>query len=182
MRYVALLRGVNVGGNNKVPMKDLKECFEKAGFFNVLTYINSGNVVFDSEETSIEKLAAKCRSIVEQNFGLAVPLALIDAPAMKDALDHAPVWWDQDPESRHNALFVIPPANADEVCAGVGPIRPEYEKVASYQSIIFWSAQIKTISRTRWSKIVGTKSYQDVTIRNANTTKKLLAFLLNHSQ
>lgn len=182
MRYVALLRGVNVGGNNKVPMKDLKDCFEKAGFLNVLTYINSGNIVFDSEETSTEKLTAQCRAILEQNFGLSIPLALIDALALKDTLDHAPAWWDADPEARHNALFVIPPAKADEVCTGVGPVRSEYEKVASYQNVIFWSASVKTISRTRWSKIVGTKAYQDVTIRNANTTKKLLALLSNHSQ
>ncbi len=53
MKYIALLRGINVGGKNKVSMNDLKLCFENAGFKNVVTYINSGNVIFDSEEQSL---------------------------------------------------------------------------------------------------------------------------------
>lgn len=177
MKYVALLRGVNVGGKNKVPMKDLKACFEKAGFLNVMTYINSGNVLFESEEHDRLKLLASCREILAAEFGFPIQVALIDEAALQEALEHAPKWWDEDPEAKHNALFVIPPATADEVCTGVGEIKPEYEKVVSYQGIIFWSAPIKTFSRTRWSKIVGTKAYQDVTIRNANTTKKLLTLL-----
>jgi uncharacterized protein (DUF1697 family) len=69
---------------------------------------------------------------------------------------------------------VIPPAEASSIIADVGAVKPEYEKVAAYETVIFWSAPLATFSRTRWSKIVGTKAYQDVTIRNANTARKLL--------
>jgi uncharacterized protein (DUF1697 family) len=177
MRYIALLRGINVGGNNKVSMKELKTCFEKAGFHGVMTYINSGNVLFESDETSIEKLIRQCMEIFEKEFCFPVSLAVIEAAALKEALEHAPEWWGNDPESKHNAIFIIPPATADDVCAEVGNIKPDYEKTYAYKNIIFWSAPLMTFSHTRWSKAVGTKAYQNITIRNANTAKKLLELI-----
>ena len=178
MKYIALLRGINVGGNNKVPMRDLKICFESAGFLNVITYINSGNVIFDSDIMDVQELKELCESIIEKKFGFYIRVTIIDVNTLKDALAHAPSWWDADTESRHNALFVIPPSTDDEIITGVGKMKPEYETIFAYNGIIFWSASIKSYSRTRWSKLVGTKAYQNVTVRNANTTKKLLKLAL----
>ena len=152
-----------------------------AGFQNVSTYINSGNVLFEHDKTDIVSLIAQCRESLEKEFGFPISLSVIDAPALKEALEHAPEWWGDDPESKHNAIFVIPPAAPDDIIAQVGAAKPEYEKVASYQNVIFWSAPLKTFSRTRWSKIVGTKAYQNITIRNATTTRKLLG-LVNTEQ
>jgi uncharacterized protein (DUF1697 family) len=174
LKYIALLRGVNVGGKNKVPKDDLKSCFMDAGFQNIVTYINSGNVIFDSEEHSIPSLIKQCSELLERTFGFPISLAIIDVSALKEALDNAPEWWGNDPESKHNAIFVIQPATAEEIIADAGNIKPEYEKLFAYNDIIFWSAPLKTFSRTRWSKIVGTKAYQNITIRNSNTTKALL--------
>lgn len=174
MKYIALLRGINVGGNNKVPMSELKACFETAGFQNVTTYINSGNVLFDSDERDILLLAARCEKMIERQFGFPVRVALIEANALKEALEHAPSWWGGDPAAKHNAIFIIAPATAEEIMADVGAIKPEYERLDYYRQVIFWSAQIETFSRTRWSKIVGTGAYQNVTIRNSNTAKRLL--------
>jgi len=178
MRYIALLRGINVGGKNKVPMKDLKSCFEEAGFQNTITYINSGNVFFDSGKQDVLKLARQCEEILEKKFGFPIGLALLDVYTLKEALDHTPEWWGKDPDWKHNAIFVIQPATAEDVIAEAGNIKPEYEKLHAYKEIIFWSAPLKTFSHTRWSKIVGTKVYQKITIRNANTTKKLLELAL----
>ncbi len=174
MKYIALLRGINVGGKNKVSMYDLKNCFENAGFLNTRTYINSGNVIFDSEEQSIIDLSNYCNDILEKKFDFPIGLALIDIHTLKEALDHVPDWWGDDPNSKHNAIFVIQPVTAEEIIADAGKIKPEYEQLYAYKEIIFWSAPLKTFSRTRWSKIVATKVYQSITIRNANTTKKLL--------
>jgi len=179
MRYIALLRGINVGGKNKVVMSDLKACLEDAGFINVMTYINSGNVIFDSEEQDITRLTKSCEEIIEKEFGFHISLVLLDVHTLKEALEHMPQWWGSDPDSRHNAVFVIPPATAEEVIADVGRIKPEYEQVYAYGEIIFWTAPVKTFSRTRWSKVVGTKAYRYITIRNANTTKKLLELALS---
>lgn len=180
MRYIALLRGVNVGGKNKVPMNQLKQCLEKAGFENVATYINSGNVIFDYQAQDHIMLTKKCKLILEEEFKFPIDLALIDVDSLKEALEHAPDWWGEDPDSKHNALFVIRPSTTMDIVAEVGATKPEYEQVFAYGSVIFWSAPLKTFSRTRWSKIVGTKEYKSVTIRNANTTKKVLEIALSH--
>ena len=155
-----------------MPMPKLKSLFEQAGFVDVSTYINRGNVIFTADGPA-DALKEQCERIIEQHFGFAVRVTVIAAAALKDAVSHAPDWWGQDPDSTHNALFVIPPATAESVMAELGAIRPEYEKVSGSGPVIFWSAPRKTWSRTRYSKIVGTKAYGDVTIRNANTTRKL---------
>ena len=174
MRYIALLRGINVGGKNKVPMADLRTCFEMAGYENVRTYINSGNVIFDSQETDLVGLVRACEQNIEMRFGFAVRVSVISNEHLSRALASAPSWWGRDLSSKHNAIFVIAPATIESVIKAVGEPRPEYEKVASHDNVIFWSAPVDTFGRSRWAKIVGTAAYQDVTIRNANTAKKLL--------
>lgn len=172
MKYVALLRGINVGGNNRVPMAELKACFERAGFENVTTYINSGNVIFKSDESSLTKLVEICETAIERQFGFRVVCSVISAQDLREAVHHAPKWWNVG-EAKHNAIFVIAPRTAKEIMQEVGDAKPEYEKVAAYGQVIFWSAPLKTFGRTRYSKIVGSKVYKSITIRNANTTLKL---------
>ena len=179
-RFIALLRGVNVGGKNTISMKALKELFEKNGFHEVLTYINSGNVIFSCEKTDLEALKALLEALILESFGLDIALMLISAEELRQALKNAPPWWGTDEASKHNAIFVIPPSSVDEVLAEVGAIKSEYEKVDFYGRVIFWSAPLKTFSKTRWSKIVGTSVYSRVTIRNANTAKKLSQLALTN--
>jgi uncharacterized protein (DUF1697 family) len=174
IRYIALLRGVNVGGNNKINMKELKAGFESCGFENVVTYINSGNILFDSDNRDIAGIKAVCESMILERFELTVAVNIICAADLLDAVSHAPNWWREDTASTHNAIFVIPPMTAEEACAAVGEAKPEYEKIACHGQVIFWSAPLATYSRTRWSKVVANKAvYAAITIRNANTTTKL---------
>ena len=77
--------------------------------------------------------------------------------------------------SKHNAIFVIPPTTTAEVLAQIGEVKPEYDKIDYYGNVIFWSASIATYSRTRLTKIVQSKAaYNAITIRNANTVSKLV--------
>jgi uncharacterized protein (DUF1697 family) len=174
MKYIALLRGINVGGNNKVIMSDLKLCFETIGFDKVITYINSGNIVFASTKSDKNKLVALCEDAIVKQFGLSIICTIISADELKSALNKAPDWWDKDDDSSHNALFAIAPKTAEEISKDFGQIKSEYEKVFVTEPLIFWSAPRKTMDSTRYSKIVGTKAYKYVTIRSANTTRKLL--------
>ncbi len=176
-QYIALLRGINVGGNNTIAMPVLKALFEQEGFSHVKTYINSGNVIFTSDLTSVSELRMRCESFIEQILGLQIIVNIVDAGSFKEALKHSPSWWDTNPASRHNAIFVIPPATADDIIASIGETKPEYEQVSAYGSLIFWSVPIQNFSKTRWSKLVANKAYSSITIRNANTTKKLWAML-----
>jgi len=172
-KYIALLRGINVGGNNIIKMVDLKNAFENKGFQKVVTYINSGNVIFDSalDETTLKIV---CEKLIAENFSLDIPVCIISNSELHDTLSHAPNWWNNDPDSKHNAIFVIPPMTTEAVCAQVGEIKPEYEKLSYHGKMLFWSAPIATFSRTRLTKIVQSKTaYNAITIRNANTTLKL---------
>lgn len=173
-KYIAFLRGINVGGKNKVSMPELKELFEQNGFDEVVTYINSGNIIFSSDNTDEKKLKEECEVLIANKFQLNIPVIIVSVNDLLIALNHAPSWWGQDKDSKHNAIFIIPPTTVDEVFEEVGTIKPEYEKVDHYGRVIFWSAPINTFSRTRWSKVVGSSVYDSITIRNANTVKKLL--------
>ncbi len=172
-KYIALLRGVNVGGKNKLPMDKLKTAMAATGFADVSTYIQSGNVVFSADEAEPETLQAQTRTVIEENFGFAVPVCVISARELDEAIGHAPEWWGRDEDAKHNAIFVIAPATVEDIYAEVGQMKPEYEKAASYGRVIFWSAPMATFSRTRLSRVVGSKVYDAITIRNANTTRKL---------
>ncbi|MFV0528676.1 MAG: DUF1697 domain-containing protein [Lachnospiraceae bacterium] len=173
-KYIALLRGINVGGKNKIAMPQLKAVFEESGFTEVSTYINSGNIVFCSVQDDELYIREVCEAAILSKFNLQIPVTILSVKDLAEAMEHAPAWWGTDPASKHNAIFVIPPATSEDIMAQVGEAKPEYEQISSFGRVIFWSAPSKTFSRTRWSKIVGTAAYHSITIRNANTTKKLL--------
>ncbi|MDR1159404.1 MAG: DUF1697 domain-containing protein [Syntrophomonadaceae bacterium] len=173
-KYIALLRGINVGGKNKISMPELKMAFEENGFADVKTYINSGNVIFSGDIDSEIKLKKACENLIMAEFQLSIPVAIISAKDLSAALRNAPDWWGTDGETKHNAIFVLYPSTPETVIEQVGEFKPEYEQIDYYGQVIFWSAPIKTFSKTRWLRIVGTAVYDNVTIRNANTTKKLL--------
>ena len=177
-KYITLLRGVNVGGKNIISMPLLKEAMERSGFSNVSTYINSGNIIFPSNQKNILLLQKKCRKVIFETFLLDIPVAIISAADLSEALNNAPIWWDKDKEKKHNAFVVIPPAKVDSIISLVGEIKPEYEKAAHYGQIIFWTAALKTFSRTAWSKFISKPGYNDITVRNANTIKKLAQLTL----
>ena len=81
MRFVALLRGINVGGRNMIKMEALRATFEALGFENVKTYINSGNVAFDAVKTGDGKLAAKVHDAIIKDFGFDISVMVRSLPA-----------------------------------------------------------------------------------------------------
>jgi len=170
--YITLLRGINIGGRNKIDMKQLKAAFVESGFSDARTYINSGNVIFSSDKDE-PAVQSACEALIVERFGLNIAVAVLTAEELADSLAHAPDWWGNELDIKHNAIFVISPARAQDVCVEVGEIKPEYEKCAYYGKLIFWSAPIKTFSRTRWGTVSKRITYQKITIRNSNTALKL---------
>lgn len=102
-KYIALLRGINVGGHNKVPMAQLRECLTKAGFSNVSTYIQSGNIFLQADENSPSIIATQIQTLVEQEFGVTVPVIVKQRRELQQILDNCP--WDT--EKKEQAYFVI---------------------------------------------------------------------------
>lgn len=174
-RYIALLRGINVGGKNKISMPALKIAFEEVGFLNVITYINSGNVIFSSDINNESELKKISEFAIANTFKLNISVTVVSAKKLSDTLNNSPDWWDTDNKDIYdNAIFVISPTSVEEVYAAVGNPKLEYERVSHYGNVIFWSASLKNFSKTRWSKIASSSVNSKVTIRNANTSKKLL--------
>lgn len=95
-RYIAFLRGVNISGKNKVPMAELKRCFEELDFSEVKTYLNSGNVAFSSDEDNIEVLTSQAEMIINRQFGLDIPVFVISKEKLEDILQNAPEWWGDE--------------------------------------------------------------------------------------
>lgn len=175
-KYIALLRGINISGKNKISMPLLKVAFEDIGFLNISTYINSGNVLFSSKNNDKSEISNRCKAMIEERFMLDIPVAIISLKELSEVLYNAPEWWDinSDEEVIHQAIFLIPPVTIEEVYKAVGKAKPEYEQVGYYKNVIFWSAPRATLSKTRWYKIASSSVNNKVTIRNASTTKKLL--------
>lgn len=95
-RYIALLRGINISGKNKISMAELKNGFENLGFEEVKTYLNSGNVIFSCDEDDIEKLTGQIETVIKDQFGLDIPVFVIAKEKLEDILHNAPDWWGND--------------------------------------------------------------------------------------
>ena len=91
-RYIALLRGINISGKNRVPMAELKAGVEELGFSDVKTYLNSGNVLFSSDAVGIEALTSQIESLIKNQFGFDIPVFVISKEDLEDVLHHAPDW------------------------------------------------------------------------------------------
>ena len=118
MRYIALLRGINVGGNTMIKMSDLKSSFEELGFKNVVTYINSGNVGFDANKIAENKLAAKIENAVEHIIEKNVQVMVRERDSIKKVLDNNPFDGSYESYKQMHVLFMheeIPKAKRDEV-------------------------------------------------------------------
>ena len=176
-RYVALLRGINVGGNNIIAKDDLRRCFEDMGFTRVRTYIQSGNILFRAPEGETEQLTARVEAGLSKRFSYAARAVVLSYAEYRAILDSAPAAWGEDAAYRHNALFTLAGTTPAEVLAGLPPVKEEMETVAAGPGVIFWSAERKRATRSAFVKLPALPVYQQVTIRNHNTVRKLAALL-----
>lgn len=173
-RYIAFLRGVNISGKNKVPMAELRKDFERLDFGEVKTYLNSGNVVFSSDEDNTERLTKQIERMIKNQFDLDIPVFVISREKLADILRNAPDWWGtENKEIYDNLIFIMPPATFAEVYRGIGEPKEELEKIKDYKEVIFWSFSRKDYQRTNWwSKTASANISSKLTIRAANTVRK----------
>ncbi len=176
-RQIAFLRGINVSGKNKIPMAKLKENFEKLGFQDVKTYLNSGNVIFSSDGGDVRNFTNQIETMIKNQFGLDIPVFVILKEELEDILRNAPDWWgNENKEIYDNLIFVIPPATFAEVFKEIGEPKKELEKIQDYKEVAFWSFIRKDYQKTNWwSKTANASIGKKLTIRTANTVKKIVA-------
>ena len=176
-RYVALLRGINVGGNNIIAKDDLRRCFEDMGCTRVRTYIQSGNIVFRAAADGIADLTAHIEAALSERFSYAARAVVLSHADYGAVLAAAPPAWGEYAAYRHNALFTLAGTTPAEVLASIPPIKDELETVAAGPGVIFWSAEKERATRSAFVKLPAHPVYQQVTIRNHNTVRRLAALL-----
>ena len=176
-RYIALLRGINISGKNKVPMAELKLGFEQLHYAQVKTYLNSGNVIFSSDEADTFKLTRQIAEMIQHQFGFAIPVFVISKEALEDILHHAPDWWgDENKEIYDNLIFIMPPATFKDVYSEIGAPKEGLEKIAGYREAVFWSFSRKDYQKTNWwSRTASANISSKLTIRTANTVRKIIS-------
>jgi len=170
--FVALLRGVNVGGKNTLSMSELKTNLSKAGFENVATYINSGNVFFTSSETDARKLETKIERVLAAQHRLECKVVVRSLDEMKKLVESLPVSWKSDEQWAHNVMFLRHSIDSKDVLKELAP-KPGIEKVLYRPGTVLWSARRSEIKQSTMNKLSSRRIFQDMTVRNPNTTRKL---------
>lgn len=176
MRYVALLRGINVGGNSTVPMGELRIVFEALGFDAVRTYINSGNVIFTGPEGDRAALTARIEGAIEARFGFPVATLVRDIDEVRSIVGALQPQWTNDSAQRCDVFFLWDETDRPSV---IDQIRwdPELEDVVYTPGALLWHLDRANVRRSKVPRIIGTPAYKLFTIRNCNTARKLLELL-----
>ena len=170
--FVALLRGVNVGGNSMISMRALKESFETLGFTHVMTYINSGNIIFTTKEDDARKLERKIEQMLSRDYRLNSKVVVRSLSEMEELVKSLPRSWNGDSGWRYNVIFLRHSIDSKEILADL-PANSDIEQIVYRPGALLWSAQVSELSGTNMEKLSRRKIFQDMTVRNLNTTKKL---------
>lgn len=176
--YVILLRGVNVGGKNIVPMQGLKSCLEELGFANVSTYIASGNVILESEKTTIE-IEAQIEPALNKCFRLDSELIRVLALTrnqLQAVIDNKPEGFGDHPEKYNSDTIFLMGLDSTQAIRAFNP-REGIDNVWPGDGVIYSQRLSAQLTKSRLSKIIASPLYKSMTIRSWNTTIKLLKLL-----
>lgn len=169
--FVALLRGVNVGGNNMISMSSLKKSFEEMGFAEVATYINSGNILFKTKENDARKLEKKIEKMLLQDYDLDSKVVIRTLPEMAKLVKSLPKNWN-NADWRYNVMFLRHSIDSEKLLDDL-PVKSDIEELVYRPGALLWSAKASEAARSNMVKIAARKIYKDMTVRNLNTTRKL---------
>ena len=176
-RYVALLRGINVGGKNVIPQQALRSSFAELGFEDVRTYIQSGNVLFQSQEKSIKSLTGIIEQKLSDRFSYPACAVVVSRRKYAAAVQKAPVSWGLTDDWKHNALFTLSEITPRQVLAQLPAPRLDIESVAVGPGVLFWSASKRQLAKTTMTKLAAAAAYQKLTVRNHRTVLRLRELL-----
>lgn len=179
MEYVALLRGINVGGKNKVVMSELREQVAAEGFGHVRTYINSGNLLFEAgADASREDVAQAVEDLLARRYDFPIRLALLTAQEYLAQLDEMPDWW-HGKVARRDALFYTRGLDRHHVRERIEAMELGDEAVYFGEHAVFWGKfDEKSFLKTAYHKrLLREDFYRQVTIRSGSTIEKIAALL-----
>ena len=179
--FVALLRGINVGGNNMISMSSLKISFERMGFTDVTTYINSGNIIFRPKDSDGRKLETKIERMLEREYKLGCKVVVRSFSEMAALVKSLPKTWNDDERWKYNVIFLRHSIDSQDIVDRLNAKR-DIEEVVYRPGTLLWSVKVSDVNRTAMQKLPGQKIFQDMTGRNLNTTKKIYELMKNREQ
>lgn len=169
MKYVCLLRGINVGGNNKITMSSLVELFTSMGFTDVVSYINSGNIIFSSVKTPS---AAQIRIQLKKAFGLDIPTLVLSGNQVIHIADSIPEGWLNDEHQKTDVLYLFDEIDDANIIMKIG-YDMSIETAFYVSGAVLWNVERRYQSRSGLRKLVGSPLYAQLTVRNINTARRL---------
>jgi uncharacterized protein (DUF1697 family) len=175
VRYVALLRGINVGGKSLVRMGHLRTCAEELGLEDVSTYIASGNLLFTSPERSEAQLVRLLEPALEQRFELPLRVAVLGRARFRRVTDAVPPAWRHDDSKRVVVAFVLAGGDAHAIARDLKPKDGVDELVVTPGALIV-ATRSDALTRTGLN-LAQHSEYRSLTIRNLRTTLKLRELL-----
>lgn len=175
-RYVALLRGINVGGRKKVAMADLRAAFEADGYKGVSTYIQSGNVLFTADAPR-DSLEPDLEAMLERRLGVPIVVVLRSHLQLRNVVAKAPVGFGEDPGTYHSDVIFLKSSLSSQQAMRVVVLREGVDQVWTGTGVLYFARLSERRAQSRMSSIVGTPEYQQMTIRSWTTTTKLLSLL-----
>ena len=173
-RYVALLRGINVGGRNPVAMADLRAAFESAGYDAVSTYIQSGNVLFECDDASASS-ESKVEAMLERRLGLPLVVVVRSHRQLRNIVDRAPNGFGTD--AYHSDVIFLKGQLSSRQAMKIVELREGVDQAWPGSCVLYFARLSARRTQSRMSRIVGTPEYQQMTIRSWATTTKLLGLL-----
>lgn len=175
MRYVALLRGINVGGNYRVSKDEFRQVLESLGYRDVVIYINSGNAVFTSDS---EVRAVEVQTALEKHFRFDIPTLVISGDKIRAIANAIPADWTNDPPKpdksgqKSDVLYLFDEINTPDILEKLGH-NPDIETMIYVDGAVIANVTRANQSKGSLQKLIGSSLYNQMTIRNINTAKKL---------
>jgi len=176
--YVILLRGINVGGKNPIPMAGLRKCLEEQGFSNVSTYIASGNVVLQSDKSASD-VKTQIEKVLPEYFKLNdgfIKVLVLTHKQLQAIIDNKPKGFGEQPEKYHSDAIFLMGIDSTQALTAFHP-REEVDQIWPSNEVIYSQRLSSQRTKSRLNKIMETPLYKSMTIRNWNTTTKLIEIL-----
>jgi len=171
MKYIALLRGLNVGKEKRIDMKDLKRIFESLNFEKVSTYINSGNIFFETQKEQ-KDLDQKVKEILKTEYALVIPTLIKTEEEIKFIANAIPEEWQNNSEEKTDVAYLFSEIDSEEILNEL-PFKREYIEVSYVKGALLWNVKRKNYNKSQLNKIIGHRLYQFMTVRNVNTARYL---------
>lgn len=175
--HVALIRGINVGGKNPVPMAGLRDALTAQGFTDVRTYIQSGNVLLRAPKRSEASVASVVEDVLQAEFNVDTVVVAVTAERMRAAVSNAPKGFGTEPDTYHSDVCFLHSSvpSADAVAAF--RLRDGVDALWEGESLVYFRRLSAERTKSRMSSVMATPVYKHMTIRSWRTTTKLVEML-----